>query len=78
MYVTYAEVRKDLLHICHAVSDLYPERISDNTFKKLEIILSDLKSSFESLDLIKKTLNITTVWKDVEKLRKTVILNISS
>ncbi|XP_063680621.1 LOW QUALITY PROTEIN: E3 ubiquitin-protein ligase rnf213-alpha-like [Bolinopsis microptera] len=72
VYGTYGEVRKDLLHICHAVSDLYPERISDNTFKKLEIILSDLKSSFESLDLIKKTLNITTVWKDVEKLRKTV------
>ena len=60
------------MHICHAISDLYPERISDNTFKKLEIILSDLKSSFNCLDSIKATLNITSVWNDVENLRRTV------
>ena len=71
-YSSYEDVRRDLLHICHAVSDLYPERISDRTFKKLEIILSDLKSAFECLDSIKRTLNITSPWEDVERLRKTV------
>lgn len=56
---------------CNKRTDKY--LIKENTFKKLQIIITDIDGVFDSIYKLFKTLNLQNSWKEVDSLYHMVI-----